>query len=652
MPGPGPRAGLHYSIRRAQRECGEAGRLQQGGAALRFLKNSTTHLPSSSLAWQRSTLHALIRVMAFCTDVGGNDVPLLGPWFPAQQYHKENNDLSSQSQDITIADDTLTAEWHLHPEEHVYREPTTHQLDWRISAGYRRPDGVLKRVYLINDANAMDGVIGVTQCGILHRESFVYNFTISPDQSGTFWYHAHSAAQRADGLYGGLVVHKPAPKPRIRGLWPREDQLGADSFKYGYDREVLLLVGDWYHRPAEEVSAWYLRAGSYGNEPVPDSVLVNGAGRFNCSMAVPARPVDCIGEADDRPKLFLDAKTTYRIRVVNTGSLAGFTLTFARETLELIQLDGGIPVEPQLEKDNVNSAGILFPGQRMDFILRQPAGRTREKWSSLTVDLDQGCFKYPNPALTPRHVFPIIKQSINPTAEGFFTKELESEKQNPTQIIDITKIPSASSVLAVLPPKAQQTHVVYTKIEKLSRLHNVPYGFFNRTTWRPQSDPPVPLIGLAREKWDENQFAVSVSRTGREEPVWVDLVVNNLDEGAHPFHLHGHNFYIVAIHESTQGWGSYNPFLKNRPPGLELSSNDNDNDEDTDPYDLTRAVLRDTVQIPRRGYAVLRFRADNPGIWFFHCHIMWHLAGGMAMLVDVMGEETSAHQTGISSCRT
>lgn len=55
-------------------------------------------------------------------------------------------------------------------------------------------------------------------------------------------------------------------------------------------------------------------------------------------------------------------------------------------------------------------------------------------------------------------------------------------------------------------------------------------------------------------------------------------------------------------------------------------------------YDTSRAALRDTVNIPSRSYAVLRFRADNPGVWLFHCHILWHLATGMAMLVDVQGD--------------
>lgn len=38
----------------------------------------------------------------------------------------------------------------LHPEEHAYRPARTQNLDWRIDSDYRRPDGVLKKVYLIN----------------------------------------------------------------------------------------------------------------------------------------------------------------------------------------------------------------------------------------------------------------------------------------------------------------------------------------------------------------------------------------------------------------------------------------------------------------------------------------------------------------------
>ena len=99
--------------------------------------------------------------------------------------------------------------------------------------------------------------------------------------------------------------------------------------------------------------------------------------------------------------------------------------------------------------------------------------------------------------------------------------------------INLTQVASSSSALQGLPEKADQTFVVYTKIQKMSRNRYVPFGYFNHTTWKIQKDPTVPVAGLPRNQWDKHQFGIT---TG-PGPVWVDLVVNNLDEGSHPFHL-------------------------------------------------------------------------------------------------------------------
>lgn len=37
-------------------------------------------------------------------------------------------------------------------------------------------------------ANAMDGVVGVTQCAIAHNHNFTYRFTLDDKQHGTYWY--------------------------------------------------------------------------------------------------------------------------------------------------------------------------------------------------------------------------------------------------------------------------------------------------------------------------------------------------------------------------------------------------------------------------------------------------------------------------------
>ena len=109
----------------------------------------------------------------------------------------------------------------------------------------------------------MDGVPGVTQNVIPPGSTFVYNLTVPNDQSGTFWYHGHTGTSRADGLYGGFVVHAPSSRPTVRGLMARDS---AESLQYGYEREFLLLIGDWYHQPGDQVLAWYMSIASFGNE--------------------------------------------------------------------------------------------------------------------------------------------------------------------------------------------------------------------------------------------------------------------------------------------------------------------------------------------------------------------------------------------------
>jgi hypothetical protein len=40
-------------------------------------------------------------------------------------------------------------------------------------------------------------------------------------------------------------------------------------------------------------------------------------------------------------------------------------------------------------------------------------------------------------------------------------------------------------------------------------------------------------------------------------------------------------------------------------------------------------MRRDTITVPAQWHVVIRFVADNPGIWALHCHVAWHMEGGM-----------------------
>jgi FtsP/CotA-like multicopper oxidase with cupredoxin domain len=211
----------------------------------------------------------------------------------------------------------------------------------------------------------MDGAVGFTQCPIPAGGDFVYDFGIGDDEHGTFWWHSHMTTQRTDGLYGGFVVHAPGPDLA---------ETNADA---------LVMIGDWFHREHAEVLAWYQDYGSMGNEPVPDSLLVNGKGRYNCSMAVPARPVVCDQiRLSSMTPLFRSARTRTRLRVINTGSIAGFTMKMDGATMQVMQVDGGYGVQAEARE----AVGVLYPGERMDVVVAWKKGGSALPWLKVYLD--------------------------------------------------------------------------------------------------------------------------------------------------------------------------------------------------------------------------------------------------------------------------
>jgi FtsP/CotA-like multicopper oxidase with cupredoxin domain len=102
----------------------------------------------------------------------------------------------------------------------------------------------------------------------------------------------------------------------------------------------------------------------------------------------------------------------------------------------------------------------------------------------------------------------------------------------------------------------------------------------------------------------------------------VDLSINNFDDGAHPFHLHGHKFFVLM-----QGQSGYPPTPEEMPMYFEEHSEL-----------LENPLRRDTVTVEGYGWAVIRVVLDNPGMWAFHCHNTWHAEAGMVMQFLVQPE--------------
>lgn len=92
---------------------------------------------------------------------------------------------------------------------------------------------------------------------------------------------------------------------------------------------------------------------------------------------------------------------------------------------------------------------------------------------------------------------------------------------------------------------------------------------------------------------------------------WVYLVIEGLNHqwGAHPIHLHGHDFAILEQ--------AYNKTFNHSTVSLKLDN----------------PPRRDVVLMPANGYVVIAFRADNPGAWLVHCHIAFHISGGLGLQI-------------------
>jgi FtsP/CotA-like multicopper oxidase with cupredoxin domain len=82
----------------------------------------------------------------------------------------------------------------------------------------------------------------------------------------------------------------------------------------------------------------------------------------------------------------------------------------------------------------------------------------------------------------------------------------------------------------------------------------------------------------------------------------VRVRFENQSMEAHPMHLHGQSFRVLAVNGAR----------------------------------YAAPLVKDSVDVEAHMGAVeLEFTAHNPGDWFFHCHKPMHMDGGMITLVQI-----------------
>ncbi|XP_045202825.2 uncharacterized protein LOC123556290 [Mercenaria mercenaria] len=523
---------------------------------------------------------------------------------------------------------------------------------------------------LQNGSPHMDGVGMVTQCPIPIGTSFEYRFNAT--NAGTHLWHAHSGLQRSDGIFGAFIVRQ------------------ADEFEphlglYEHDLpEHTVIVNDWLGELTENKFARHHHA---GGDNRPKSILINGKGVYK---QVSKRHGNTSRNYTPVEVFHVRRGQRYRFRIISNGVLnCPKQISVDNHTLTMIASDGNA-----FEKIDVESFNI-FAGERYDFVLnasntvgnywirvRGLADCEPEHAKQVAVLRYEGAPEK-NPVegtswldgdrsgkkLNPwnrkgdgTHI--PVTELRSPVNNTDALKAIPDKKFNNTDALKpipdkkfnnsdaLKPIPDKkfnnSDALKPIPDKKFYLAMDFNKIDDY-HFHDemyYPLSALNESMhlYVPQINhvslilPPSPPLTQLQDL-DEEIFCNHETNGSRNctevycECVYllqvglndvVELVI--LDEGEtynanHPMHLHGHKYYVVGMDKLGE------TVTLDRVKQLDGQGKLHRN--------LADPVAKDTVTIPDGGYTILRFHANNPGFWFFHCHIEFHVGIGMGLLFQV-----------------
>lgn len=337
-------------------------------------------------------------------------------------------------------------------------------------------------------------------------------------------------------------------------------------YKEQYDEEIVLTLSDWYHDQMPGLLKWFISyANPTGAEPVPDSALMNETQNLTVSV---------------------EPGKTYMFRIINIGAFAGQYLWFEEHTMRIVEVDG-IYTEPA-DADMI----YLTAAQRYSVLIT-----TKNETSS----------NYAFVGSMDEDLFDAVPENLNPNVTGWLT--YDAAQPLPAAAVVNEFDPFDDFTLVPTDGERIYDHVDYSfnldvKMDNLGDGAN--YAFFNNATY---IRPSTPTLYTALTTSDTSQipyiYGPNANAFVLQKDQIVEIVLNNNDPGKHPFHLHGHAFQAVV--RSAESAGNYvsNETLPTVP------------------------MRRDTFMVRPNGNIVLRFRADNPGVWLFHCHIEWHISSGL-----------------------
>ncbi|KAI4966686.1 hypothetical protein ZWY2020_037169 [Hordeum vulgare] len=420
-----------------------------------------------------------------------------------------------------------------------------------------------------------DGPAYVTQCPIQTGQSYAYDFTVT-GQRGTLWWHAHISWLRAT-VYGAIVV---LPKHGVPYPFPAPH------------KEVPVIFGEWWRADTEAVVRQALRTGGAPN--VSDAFTINGP--WSALQLFRQRYVHTF-------KLKVEPGKTYMLRLINAA--LNDELFFRSQSHAHRHPDHLSGPDHQCTPHRCRCT----PGPTSTCPPRPtppsgPAPSTTPPSPAFSSTKSRAT--PPRQALTRTCHCSLALLRFNDT--GFvtnFTSKLRSLATPAAVPRSVDKRFFFTVGLGTLPCPANTT--CQGRPTRRIALHRHVPGVYG------SNFPVTPLLKFNYTGAPPNNTNVAKGTKLLVLPfnASVELVMQDtsiLGFESHPLHLHGFNFFVVG-----QGFGNYDAV------------------NDPAKFNLVDPVERNTVGVPAGGWVAIRFLADNPGVWFMHCHLEVHTTWGLRM---------------------
>ncbi|XP_034900388.1 laccase-17 [Populus alba] len=456
-----------------------------------------------------------------------------------------------------------------------------------------------------------DGPAYITQCPIQTGQSYVYNYTIV-GQRGTLWWHAHISWLRST-LYGPLII-----LPKLGTTYPFAKP----------HKEVPIIFGEWFNADPEAIINQAMQTG--GGPNVSDAYTINGfpGPLYNCS-------------AKDTFKMKVKPGKTYLLRMINAALNDELFFTIANHTLTVVDVDA-IYVKP-FDTETL----LIAPGQTTNVLLKTKPHHPNASFfmSARPYVTGQGTFdnstvagileyeeshKTIKSSHSPKKL-PLYKPNLPPLNDTSFATNFTSKLRSLASAEFPANVPQKvdrqfffTVGLGTNPCSKNQTCQGPNGTKFSASVNNVSFVMptkallqahhFGQSKGVYSPNFPInPLIPFNYTGTPPNNTMVS---NGTKLVVLsfntsVELIMQDtslLGAESHPLHLHGFNFFVVG-----QGFGNFDP--KKDPAN----------------FNLVDPVERNTVGVPSGGWVAIRFLADNPGVWFMHCHLEVHTSWGLKM---------------------